>query len=501
MEMNKLMKTRDIIITCVLSIVVVILYFVDKSMETEINYADKAYQIYLNGEVIGLIEDEQELYNLINDEQQEIKNKYNVDSVYPPNAFKIVAVNTYNNNYQTVSDIYNMIEERDDFTVKGYTITIKYDEDDYYEGEEVPENYQINVLDREVFEEAIRNYILAFVSEEDLNDYLAGEVEEITDIGQVIDNMYFREVITIKEAYISATEKIYTDAAELAQVLLFGPNAEMDSYTVQAGDTIDSISEEYRLNPQEFLIANPNYRSESVMLRIGDNVNVTLLDPIITFVYNVYRIEESEINLTPTTVVDNTKGYGYKEITQAGVAGIMLTHETYEVINGEDSQQVDIVYNETIREAVQQITTVGPSYSGVYISGDWGWPTAYPYRITSQYAYRWGSMHYGIDISGPGRGSPIYAIGDGTIVEAALDGTHSRSDGTYAVIEHDGNVYSLYAHMDSLLVSVGDRVSKGDVIGTMGDTGYATGVHLHLSVSYGWPYHGSYRFVNPLSIY
>ena len=72
-------------------------------METEINYADKAYQIYLNGEVIGLIEDEQELYNLINDEQQEIKNKYNVDSVYPPNAFKIVAVNTYNNNYRCIT--------------------------------------------------------------------------------------------------------------------------------------------------------------------------------------------------------------------------------------------------------------------------------------------------------------------------------------------------------------------------------------------------------------
>ena len=55
--------------------------------------------------------------------------------------------------------------------------------------------------------------------------------------------------------------------------------------------------------------------------------------------------------------------------------------------------------------------------------------------------------------------------------------------------------------MDSLLVSVGQKVRKGDVIGTMGDTGYATGVHLHLSVSYGWPYKGSYRFVNPLSIY
>lgn len=495
------MKTKDIIITIVLSCIVIVLFIIDRMMNTEINYANTAYQIYLDGEVIGLIENEQELYDLINNEQQEIKDKYDVDSVYPPNAFKIVAVNTYSDNYKTPTEIYNLIEARDDFTVQGYVITIKYDAEDYQEGEEVPEDYTINVLDKEVFEEAIKRYILAFVTEESFNTYINGETEELTDIGEIINNMYFEETITIKEAYISANEKIYTDAAELSQLLLFGPDAEMDSYTVQAGDNIESISESYKLNPQEFLIANPNYRSENVMLRIGDTVNVTLLDPIITFIYNVYRIEESIIDLPGKTVVDNTKGYGYREITQAGVSGIELIHETYEVINGEESQQVDFLYTETIREAVEQVTTVGPSYSGVYISGDWGWPTAYPYRITSQYAYRWGSMHYGIDISGPGRGSPIYAIGDGTVVEAAVVGTHSRSDGTYAVIEHANNVYSLYAHMDSLLVSVGQEVRKGDVIGTMGDTGYATGVHLHLSVSYGWPYKGSYRFVNPLSIY
>ena len=495
------MKTKDIIITVVLSCIVVVLYFVERSMDTDINYANTAYQIYLDGEVIGLIEDEQELYDLIDNEQQEIKNKYDVDSVYPPNAFKIVAVNTYNTNYQTPEEIYNMIEARDDFTVQGYVITIKYDESYYLEEEEVPEDFTINVLNKEVFQEAIERYILAFVTEEDYDAYITGQIEDLTDIGEIINNMHFEETITIKEAYISANEKIYTDSTELSQLLLFGPDAEMDSYVVQDGDNIESISNEYRLNPQEFLIANPNYRTENVMLRIGDTVNVTLLDPVITFVYSVYRIEETTIELDPKIVTDNTKPRGYSEITQAGVDGVMLIHETYEVVNGEDSQQVDIVYRETIREAVQQITTVGPSYSNAYISGNWAWPTERPYRITSYFAYRWGSMHQGVDISGPGRGSAIYAIGDGTVVEAAVVGTHSRSDGTYAVIEHDNNVYSLYAHMDSLLVSVGDRVRRGDVIGTMGDTGFATGVHLHLSISIGWPYRGSYRFVNPLSYF
>ena len=507
------MKTKDIIITVVLSVIVIGLYFIDQNIDTEIKYADKAYQVYLNGEVIGLIEDDQELYDLINNEQQEIKNTYNVDSVYPPNVFKIVEVNTYDKDFTTATNIYDMIEERDDFTVRGYTITIKYNEDDYYEEEEVPENYTINVLDKSVFEEAIRNYILAFVSEEDLNSYTTGEIADLTDIGEIINNMYFEETITIKEAYISVNEKIYTDAAELSQVLLFGPDATMDSYTVQAGDDIESISADYKLNPQEFLIANPNYRSENVLLKIGDTVNVTLLDPIITFVYDVYRIEESVTPFATKTEVDKTKERGYSEITQAGVTGLTLNHETFSVTNGEQSSEISIIDSITIRDVVDQITTVGPTYSSggsvsgsyVDIPGDWGWPTNQPSVITSRYSMRWGRLHEGIDISGTGYGSPIYAIGDGTVVNVspACSSCYQWSNGNYVVVEHANNVYSAYLHLSGFNVRVGDTVRKGQVIAYMGNSGFVTGTHLHLGIYIGEPFSGgSTRSVNPLtSIY
>ena len=502
------MKIRDIIITVILSITVVVLYFVDRSIDTEINYAGTAYQVYLNGEVIGLIENNQELYDLINNEQQEIKRQYDVDSVYPPNVFKIVEVNTYSDSYKTATDIYNMIEERDDFTVKGYVITIKYDENDYYEEEEVPENYTINVLDRSIFEEAIRNYILAFVSEDDLNAYMTGEIADLTDIGEIINDMYFRETITIKEAYISVNEKIYTDATELSQLLLFGPDAQMDSYTVQVGDTIESVSDEFKLNPQEFLIANPNYRSEDVMLRIGDTVNVTLLDPIITYVYSVYRIEQSEQPYSTQTVVDNTKDRGYSEITQAGVTGLTLNHESFTVTNGEQSSEIEIIESVKIRDVVNQITTVGPSYSsgvsGSYVElpGNWGWPTNTPYVITSRYSMRWGRLHEGIDISGTGYGSPIYAIADGTVVNVspACSSCYQWSNGNYVVVRHDGNVYSAYLHLSGFNVKEGQTVRKGDVIAYMGHSGYATGTHLHLGIYIGEPFvGGSTQSVNPLT--
>ena len=501
------MKTKDIIITLILSISIVILYIVNEVTKVDLEYADTAYQVYLNGEVIGLIEDEQVLYNLINNEQQAIKNEYNVDNVYPPNVFEIVETKTFNTDYATPESIYKMIEERDDFTIQGYTITIRYNESDYYEEEEVPEDFVINVLDVDVFNEAIKSFILAFVSLNDYNDFLNGEVEELTDIGQVINNMYLQEQIMIKEAYISVNDKIYTDSSELAQDLLFGVDAEMDTYTVQAGDSIDSISEEFELNPQEFLIANPNYRSENVMLNIGESVNVTLLDPVVTFIYDVYRIEESVTPYSKQTVTDNTKGYGYSEVTQAGITGLSLNYETYQVKNGEPSSQINILNTVTVRTVVDEITTVGPKRPGVTgtyvnLSGEWGWPTNQPSVITSRYSMRWGKLHEGIDISGTGYGSQIYAIADGVVITVAPEcsGCAQWSNGNYVVIEHANNIYSVYAHLSGFNITEGTTVKKGDVIAFMGNSGYVTGTHLHLGLYEGRPFVGGYsRSMNPLT--
>ena len=247
------------------------------------------------------------------------------------------------------------------------------------------------------------------------------------------------------------------------------------------------------------------------MLRIGDVVNVTLLDPIITFVYNVYRIEESVQPFSTQTVVDSTKDRGYSEITQAGVTGLTLNHETFTVTNGEQSSEIEIIDSVKIRDVVDQITTVGPTYSSgvsgsyVNIPGDWGWPTNSPYVITSRYSMRWGRLHEGIDISGTGYGSPIYAIADGVVtnVSPACSSCCQWSNGNYVVVRHDNNIYSAYLHLSDFNVREGDTVRKGQVIAFMGDSGFVTGTHLHLGIYIGEPFAGgSARSVNPLtSIY
>lgn len=500
------MKIKDIIITIVLSIGIIVLYFINEQYNIKIDIANASYKVYLDGEMIGLIKDENELYDLINNKQIAIKNEYNVDYVYPPDVFEIIKTNTYSSNYTTADEIYKMIEERDDFTIKGYTITIKYTYSNQENGE-IPDDFVINVLDPNIFYDAIKSYVLAFVSEKDYNNFMNGEIEELDDIGQVITNMYFQENIMIRESLISINDKIYTESDSLTQDLLFGVDAEMDNYVVKAGDSINSISDEFNLNPQEFLIANPDYRSENVMLNIGDTVNVTLINPIVTFIYNVYRIEEAITPYSTKTDTDYSKPYGYKEITQAGITGLSLNYETYQVKNGEASSQINIEQTVPIRTAVTEITIVGPTRPGItgsYINleGEWGWPTNQPSVITSRYYLRWGKLHEGIDISGTGYGSPIYAIADGVAVNVSPEckSCYQWSNGNYIVIKHDNNLYSVYAHLSGFNITEGQQVKRGDIIGFMGNSGFVTGTHLHLGLYQGEPFAGGYsQSMDPLS--
>lgn len=500
------MKIKDIIITIVLSIGIIVLYFINEQYNIKIDIANASYKVYLDGEMIGLIKDENELYDLINNKQIAIKNEYNVDYVYPPDVFEIIKTNTYSSNYTTADEIYKMIEERDDFTIKGYTITIKYTDSNQENGE-IPDDFVINVLDPNIFYDAIKSYVLAFVSEKDYNNFMNEEIEELDDIGQVITNMYFQENIMIRESLISINDKIYTESDSLTQDLLFGVDAEMDNYVVKAGDSINSISDEFNLNPQEFLIANPDYRSENVMLNIGDTVNVTLINPIVTFIYNVYRIEEAITPYSTKTDTDYSKPYGYKEITQAGITGLSLNYETYQVKNGEASSQINIEQTVPIRTAVTEITIVGPTRPGItgsYINleGEWGWPTNQPSVITSRYYLRWGKLHEGIDISGTGYGSPIYAIADGVAVNVSPEckSCYQWSNGNYIVIKHDNNLYSVYAHLSGFNITEGQQVKRGDIIGFMGNSGFVTGTHLHLGLYQGEPFAGGYsQSMDPLS--
>ncbi len=133
-----------------------------------------------------------------------------------------------------------------------------------------------------------------------------------------------------------------------------------------------------------------------------------------------------------------------------------------------------------IQAATQDAADDNVSYDG----SQFLWPTPGYYYITSGYGYRWGRLHKGVDIAGSNiYGKPILAAADGVV---SLVDYNDGGYGYYVMINHGnsgGNNYvTLYAHMSSQAAYVGQRVSKGDVIGYVGSTGRSTGPHLHFEI-------------------
>jgi len=115
-------------------------------------------------------------------------------------------------------------------------------------------------------------------------------------------------------------------------------------------------------------------------------------------------------------------------------------------------------------------------------------PIKSAFRFTSPYGMRWGRMHSGTDFAAS-HGTPIYATADGVIYSAGW----GQGYGKLVKIQHAFGIETRYAHMSKILVKVGQRVSRGQQIGAMGNTGRSTGTHLHYEVRVGG------KAVNPMT--
>ena len=97
--------------------------------------------------------------------------------------------------------------------------------------------------------------------------------------------------------------------------------------------------------------------------------------------------------------------------------------------------------------------------------------------FTSGYGMRWGTLHAGIDIANA-IGTPILAIMDGTVIDSGP----ASGYGNWIRIQHSDGSVSVYGHMSTLAVSVGQSVTAGQQIAGMGSEGFSTGSHLHFEI-------------------
>ncbi len=161
-----------------------------------------------------------------------------------------------------------------------------------------------------------------------------------------------------------------------------------------------------------------------------------------------------------------------------------------EELAAKEDEYDEAVYQEWLATSVPPTTTAPPGGGSNTVDGiTWITPTK-NYRITDRFGMRWHpisgqyKMHNGIDMAAP-QGTPIYATRSGYVT---LTSFQAGGAGYYVKINHGDGFSSIYMHMTHYIVSAGEYVSAGQVIGYVGNTGGSTGPHLHFGISYNGTY-------------
>ena len=486
----------------IISISILLLVFTNKKS----NEPHVLYTVYLDGKSIGNIASRESFESFINVKEEELKKKYDTDTVYTPKGVEIKKTFTYNTSVSSDEQIYSKIISNKKFTVHGYEIKIANNEDK-------SKVRTIYTLSKSIFDKAIQDTIKAFVDGEQYEKFLAGTQEEVKDSGSMIENIDIEEDITYKETLIPTDEQIFTDSDELSKYLLYGNLDKQETYIVKADDSIESIASSHKLNVQEFLIANPSFTSENNLLYENQEVNVGLINPIISVVVDVHTVGDEERDYDTEIQYDSGQYIGYQETIRDGENGLYKVTRKSQYVNGQ-LISATIANSTEIKPAVNRIIVKGQKYApNVADLTYWAWPTDRPYTITTYFEYRWGSFHDALDIY-VGYGSSVYAANNGVVVNAVggCSPGYTRCNGgrgNYIIVNHNaGGYYTIYMHLRDFNVSVGQTVARGQKIATMGNTGYVVpvpssynpygGTHLHFGVMVGGP---NGTPVNPLNLY
>lgn len=344
------------------------------------------------------------------------------------------------------------------------------------------------------FDELSSNYELELFVEKETADYGYGYIMEIN--GQRMALVKNKDVVNEallslvseyvpKEDRDSATTvenityseaKIYDgqdmDAEKLASWLMKNQK-EVKYHTIEVGESLAFISEMYKIPMSTLLKYNPNFNSKTV-LEQGQKVKLTE-EPVVTIGYSKTVEYEKAVGFETEVVKDDNMYVNKKYTKTEGVEGKNKVVELRKFENGVQVSaeiQSETVVQEPTTKIVVQGTKALPKYvaTGAFMTPTRG-------RFTSGFGRRWGRMHKGIDLAGS-YGTPIKAADSGKVVFAGW----YYGLGKMVKINHGNGFETVYGHLSSINVKVGQKVLKGEKLGGMGSTGRSTGVHLHFEV-------------------
>ena len=377
-----------------------------------------------------------------------------------------------------------MSVERSISDVVGYDYTLEDSTVSYSTGYA----YRSDVEDSEALEAALSSQLE--VVEHGYALYVNGQFVGATQTEGALEDLLdqvaapYRNENTVSISFVEEVEVVecdlpveqFTNLAEVALLLTSTKEGEV-TYTVHKGDCWSVIAQDHNMTNKELLALNPGYDIDK--LQIGDELIISNAVPYLSVIVTQMEYYVAEVPYDVEYVDDNTMWQGDTRVISKGVHGTADTSAlvTYQ---GATELEREIMTQTIITEPVTQIEARGtlerPSWAP---TGTFRWPTNG--TITSPFGYRYifgsRSFHGGIDIANS-TGTNIYAA-DGGIVNYA---GWMSGYGYLVRIDHQNGYTTYYGHCSKLLVSVGDKVHKGQHIAEMGNTGRSTGPHLHFEV-------------------
>jgi murein DD-endopeptidase MepM/ murein hydrolase activator NlpD len=262
---------------------------------------------------------------------------------------------------------------------------------------------------------------------------------------------------------------------DAASILLTG-TTKREIYLVSRGDSLWTIARANNMSVSQLQSANPQVNGTSI--HPGDQLNLIVAEPIINVSVVEERIVSESIAFKTTYTTDSSLWRYQTKVITKGSNGERQVSYRVTLENGQEVERVK-VSEKIVKEPVTQVVARGTANAPALGSGKFAWPLASGGRITSPYGWRWGKMHYGVDIAAP-TGTAIRAADSGVV---SFSGYRS-SYGNLIILDHGNGYTTYYAHNSKNLVVQGDLVTKAKTIALIGMTGYATGPHVHFEIRY-----------------